>query len=176
MTQKPSEAAPLDDEVEALLAELRPRLIREALYATQGDGHLSEDLAQAVLERISKKIAKGELSAPNNLGAYARKTITNAFLDDYRRKKPVVFVAEAPDVCDRPPISLIDSVGDEIIAMVSDLPPKQRQVIICCVLMNIAPEDVAERLVLSVETVKRYQRLGIKNLQKMVTSPKEVSA
>ncbi|MEU9039371.1 sigma-70 family RNA polymerase sigma factor [Streptomyces sp. NPDC048352] len=181
MSDNPPQTAPLD--VEALLTDLRPRLLSAARYETENDEHRSEDLVQIAMERIFQKLSQPDFSIPNNLPAYGRKIIKNTIVSEYRRKKPnVVFVPneEIPHLSspsEPSALSIADSARDEILRMVSELPKRQREVIVHCVLMNIDPESVAEKLVLSVDSVNRYYRAAINTLQKrMITPSEEVSA
>ncbi|MET8754720.1 sigma-70 family RNA polymerase sigma factor [Streptomyces sp. NPDC004667] len=181
MSENPPQTAPPD--IEGLLTDLRPRLLNAALYETGGDGHLSEDLVQIAMERIFQKLSQPDSSVPNNLPAYGRRIIKNTIVSEYRRKKPPVVFVPNEEIPDRhspsgtSALSIVDSAGDEILRMVSELPKRQREVIVHCVLMNIDPESVAEKLFIGVDSVHRYYRAAIKSLQKkMITSSEEVSA
>lgn len=164
------------------LAQLRPVLVRAA-KAQSSDHHLAEDAVQITLEKLFKALIAGRIKG--SLSRYARQTLSNTLIDEYRKR------SRKPESCIPPeeiperqselglPLSkvLAGEISIDIRKLVEELPQKQRDAIKLCVLQGFSTATAAEKMDVKEDTVKRYLKTAYRRLEKsMIDSAEEVSA
>ena len=129
-----------DTEFRDWVHEHRPILLRTAVLLTAGDAHSAEDVVQTALTRLY--LAWSKARAAENRLAYARKVVTNVFLDETKkawRRRESSFDA-VPDV-----VVSHDADPDDTTVLLyqalAELPDRMRAVV---VLRYFHEMDVAE--------------------------------
>ncbi|MFB6680186.1 RNA polymerase sigma factor [Streptomyces sp. NPDC056390] len=173
-----SEAAPGAD-FESFVLETIEAFSRLA-RAQAGDLHSAEDAVQDVYLKMYQRWAT--ISAhQGSLTAYGRTAVKRAVIDQFRRNKRTVMVP----VHDIPesesgigsPEAAYEMIKEGIDELVKRLPERQREVITLCVLQDLGTEEVAQRLQIKEESVKRYIKAAANNLKNSINeSSEEVTA
>lgn len=157
---------------------LLPRLYASALRLTR-DRQDAEDLVQEVYLRAYRGF--GSFTDGSNLKAWLYRILTNAFINEYRRRqrRPVT-VSEAED----PEYSLFDRLGEETAApsaerevlerlpdedvqrALEDLPEQYRMVVLYADVEGFSYREIADILEIPIGTVMSRLHRGRKALQK----------
>ncbi|GAA0452164.1 sigma-70 family RNA polymerase sigma factor [Streptomyces olivaceiscleroticus] len=137
--------------------------------AEAGDLHSAQDAVQVVYERMFRSWERLSTNQ-GSLVAYGRTALKNAVKDQFRSNKKLLSVPpqELPDRESSIgiPEAAYEMIKEGIDDLVAKLPEAQRQVITLCVLQDMSPGQAGRLLGRKEETVKRYIRAAIKNLQK----------
>lgn len=148
-----------DAEFTAFVADASATLGRTAWLLT-GDPDAAADLLQATLVKTYvawPKVRHGEAAA------YARRTMVNANIDGWRRRR------ETPGLPEREPGSpSAEAEFDErerLGRLLADLPLQQRRVIVLRFLHDLPEKAVASELGLPVGTVKSSTARGLASLR-----------
>jgi RNA polymerase sigma factor (sigma-70 family) len=146
---------------EAFAAAETPRLFGLARVLC-GNEHDAWDLTQDTLARVSRRWDR--LAHRENMGAYARKALTNLHKNSRRRRREVL-VAEPLDrgSTDGPGPSGLDAWLD---AAMRDLPYRQRVAVALTYLEDRPIVEVAEALGCGVATAKTHLARGRDSLRR----------
>jgi RNA polymerase sigma-70 factor (sigma-E family) len=156
-----------DDEFVAFVAQHRTGLLRTATLLCAGDAATAEDLVQTTLTSLYLKWAK--VRAADSPLAYARASLTNAFIDEMRRahrrreqrrEQPYADPRLEPVTVD-PDVS----VRDEILRALATLGPRQRAVVVLRHWLDLDVDSTARLLGCSAGTVKSQNARALTHLR-----------
>lgn len=141
-----------------------------------GDLHSAEDAVQDVYLNMYRRWAT--ISAQEgSLTAYGRTAVKRAVIDQFRRNKRMVAVPvhELPETESGIgiPEAAYEIIKEGIGELVASLPERQHEVITLCVLQDLSPAVVAQRLQIKEESVKRYIKAAANNLKKSINEHSE---
>lgn len=158
-----------DEEFSAFMVDAEPLLTRTA-WLLCGDRHRAEELVQQTLVRTYVAWPRARAGDPL---AYARRTLANARIDMWRRRRREVLVA-ADDV----PGQLasregVDAAGhahahaerDVLVRALTRLSPQRRRVVVLRYVLDLSEQQVAEDLNVSVGAVKSAAARGLRQLR-----------
>lgn len=140
-----------EDEFAAFMAEHAGALGRTA-WLLCGDRHQAEELTQLALTRTYLAWSRARQRDPL---AFARRTLANARIDTWRRRRREVLT----DPADIPPGTHGDSSGDvadrdRLLRALATLSRRQRRVVVLRHIEDLSEREVAEALGISTGTVK----------------------
>lgn len=141
----------------------RRALLRTAFLLT-GDWHLAEDLVQITLAKLY--VAWPRVCRREDVDAYARKTLLNAYLDERRRpwrREDAVDVV--PDRADIATDQSDPTTRQRLVAALAQLPPRQRATLILRFWDDLSVDNVADLLNCSAGTVKSQTARGLERLR-----------
>lgn len=169
-----SEAAPGAD-FESFVLETIEAFSRQA-RAEAGDPHSAEDAVQDAYLKMFRRwdqIVAGQ----GSLTSYGRTAVKRAVIDQFRRNKRMVTVPVHGMPETESGIGIPDAayemIKEGIDELVAGLPERQREVITLCVLQDVSPAVVAQRLQIKEESVKRYIKAAVNNLKKSINEHSE---
>jgi len=141
--------AETDREFEVFVAASWPRLLHTATLLTRHEPE-AEDLVQTVLMRVYASWPKLRLDDPQ---AYTRRALVNAYVDGWRRRRPLTTeLGEMP--CPQPDPDQIVDDRDEVLRLLVTLSPRERAIVVMRYYLDASEADVAHALSLSAGTVK----------------------
>jgi RNA polymerase sigma-70 factor (sigma-E family) len=155
-----------DDDFARFAEAAFPRLRRTA-YLLCGNWHTAEDLAQITLARVFarwRRIVRGD-----NVYAYARKTLLNAYLADSKRKTHTEVLAAA--LPDRPAALPGPELRLAVMEAVATLPPKARAVVILRYWEDLTIDQTAAVLGCSAGNVKSQSARALDKLRLQLGEP-----
>lgn len=128
------------------------RPLRQAAFALTGDSQDAEDLLQTVLTRTYARWSKVRRDDPV---AYVRRSLVNAYVDTWRRRKVM-----REEAAEHPPVQ--PSYDDlerfdhraDLAEMLAALSPRERTMVVMRHYLDLSEQDVAHTLGCSVGTVK----------------------
>ncbi|NUR71799.1 MAG: SigE family RNA polymerase sigma factor [Hamadaea sp.] len=132
----------------------RAAQLRRIAYALCGDWHLAEDLVQHTFVQLYRHWRRIQ---PATLDAYTRRTLLNAYLSNRRVSKRERVVADVPDH----PAPGQGGTDTDVLAMLAQLPPRQRAVIVLRHLEDLPIAEVAELVGMSEGSVKSQSSRGL---------------
>jgi RNA polymerase sigma-70 factor (sigma-E family) len=152
-----------DDEFVRFAEAAFPRLRRTA-FLLCGDWHAAEDLAQVTLTKVFASWHR--IVRNDSAGAYATRTLLNAYLADSRRKRHTeVLAGNVPE-------RAVDQPGPElrldVMAAFATLPPKARAVVILRYWEDLSVEQAAEMMGCSAGTVKSQSARALDKLRALL--------
>ena len=152
-----------EERFDAFVAARGSALWRSAWLLT-GDRHLAEDLVQTALARSWPKW-KG-IEDEGRFEAYVRRTLFTTYVAWWRRK----WNGERPtDHRPERPMPGVDTdLGHDLLTAMAALPRMQRAVVVCRWFEDLSEAQTAERLGVSIGTVKSH---GSRALAALRTSP-----
>ncbi|MFF4355017.1 RNA polymerase sigma factor [Streptomyces sp. NPDC001530] len=173
-----SEAAPGVD-FESFVLETIEAFSRLA-QAQAGDLHSAQDAVQDVYLKMYRRWEKLS-DEQGSLTAYGRTAVKRAVIDQFRKNKRMVTVPvqELPEAESGIgiPDAAYEMIKEGIDELIAKLPERQREVITLCVLQDLSPAVVAQRLRIKEESVKRYIKVAVNNLKSSINeSNEEVTA
>jgi len=153
-----------DDEFVAFTSAHRYDLLRTATLLCAGDAATAEDLVQTTLTRLYLSWAR--VRAADSRLAYARASLTNAFIDEMRRahrrrETYPALVPPADPVCDDPDVALRRT----ILAALATLGPRQRAVVVLRHWHDLDVDQTAHILGCSPGTMKSQNARGLAHLR-----------
>jgi RNA polymerase sigma-70 factor (sigma-E family) len=153
-----------DAEFVAFTTAHRDDLLRTATLLCAGDAATAEDLVQTTLTRLYLSWAK--VRAAQSRLAYARASLTNAFIDEMRRahRRRETYPAQAPpagEVTDDPDVDLRRA----ILAALATLGPRQRAVVVLRHWHDLDVDQTARLLGCSPGTVKSQNARALAHLR-----------
>lgn len=134
-----------------------------------GDWHRAEDLVQTTLAKL---LVAGRRTRIESLGAYARTTLTRAYLDERRtpwwqrersRAEPA---DEAPVAASTPGPDI--GLREQVLAALARLPPKCRAVMVLRYWDDRSIEETASMLGITSGTVKSQSARGLATLRTLL--------
>lgn len=151
-----------------------PMLYRLAL-ATCRDQRRADDLVQTTLEKMW--LAWPRLTDVDDLYAYARRVLVNAFYTEHRRpwwRREHVVTFEYLDLFDHAPDQLTPVVAQlDLIAGLRQLPERQRMAVVLRYLEDLTVADVAGLMTCSEGNVKRLSFDGLRTLRTVMSERQE---
>ncbi|MDT0398509.1 MULTISPECIES: RNA polymerase sigma factor [Streptomyces] len=167
-----SEAAPRAD-FESFVLETIEAFSRLA-RAQVGDLHSAEDAVQDAYLKLYRRWDQ-LIAGHGSLTAYGRTVVKRAVIDQFHRNKRMVPVRELPETESGIgiPEAAYEMIKEGIDELVASLPERQREVITLCVLQDLSPAVVAQRLQIKEESVKRYIKAATNNLKKSINEHSE---
>ena len=147
-----------DREFVDFVRDASPRLLRAAWFIC-GDPVQAEELVQAALEKVY--LRWGRVRHGDAL-AYTRKCLLNAHIDERRRS-----ARERPseDLPERGTIDADPEDTDHVVALLAELPLRERQVVVMRHYVGLPEAEVADLLGTSVGTVKSSASRGLAKLR-----------
>jgi RNA polymerase sigma-70 factor (sigma-E family) len=144
---------------EYVTARLEP--LRRTAYLLCGDWHTADDLVSVALTKLFRQWRR--VSAMDNIDAYVRRTMLNAWLDErrrpWRREQPT---GEVPDRW----VSGPDSARRiALMAYLAELPPRRRAVLVLRYFCDLSVEETADALCCSAGTVKSQTSRALDTLR-----------
>jgi RNA polymerase sigma-70 factor (ECF subfamily) len=141
-------------EFDQLVASHLPATLRLGTRLT-GDPGLAEDIVQNAMLKASKswKTFRGDSS----FSTWLTRIVINAFRDHLRRRAPEAALPEAvADSTDFGPLAhaIHGETGEAVAAAVSQLPPRQREVLILRVYEQLSTSETAKALEVTEESVR----------------------
>lgn len=139
-----------------------PSLVRLG-YGLTGDRGLAEDLAQTTL--VNAYASWPRVRKADDPDAYVRRMLLNAFRGGFRKRRVTEELRDSPP--DSPvtdPISAHDDRAS-VLAAVSALPPKQREVVLLRFWLDLTEAQAAATLGCSVGNVKSQTARALAKLR-----------
>lgn len=159
----------------------RRALLRTAFLLT-GDWHLAEDLVQDTMAKLY--VAWRRVQRRDEVDAYARKVLLNAYIDNKRRpwRRERVMAVTDPGVVTPPgePSAVLSgrsddpaergdpSVRQRLLRVLAALPPRQRAVLVLRFWEDLSVEQVADLMSCSAGTVKSQTARGLDHLRDLI--------
>jgi len=146
-----------------------PRLdpLRRTAYLMCGDWHTADDVVSTVVVRMFRDWDR--ISRVENLDAYVRRAVVNAWLDErrrpWRRERPV------PELPVRAAPAAQGAVTDRLslAAHLAALPPRRRAVIVLRYYCDLSVEETARVLECTEGTVKSQTARALATLRASMT-------
>jgi RNA polymerase sigma-70 factor (sigma-E family) len=161
MDRGTGQGSPWDDEF-ARYFGARVRSLRATAYSLCGDWHRAEDITQTALLTLYRVWPRLE---KETLDAYARKVVLRVYLNE--RRQPGHGREQLTDVL---PEVGVEPNGHEdrslVLTALSNMAPKQQEVLVLRYLHDLSVEETAEELGLSTGTVKSQSARGLATLRK----------
>ena len=137
--------------------------LRRVAYLLCGDVHTADDLVSTVLLKLF--VAWRRVSRADNIDAYVRAMLTNAWLDEQKRPwRRQRSWAEVPDTAVFDP-EHVDS--RDLGELLQSLGPRQRAVVVLRFYCDLSVEQTAQLLNISEGTVKSQSARGLEALRSL---------
>ncbi|MCN0176841.1 SigE family RNA polymerase sigma factor [Salinispora arenicola] len=131
------------------------------------DRAAAEDLAQETLIRVG--LAWPRLRADGNPVGYAQRTMTNLFLNQRRRRRPVP-ICTIPEIArEDTALAAVDSTAT-VRRILASLPPKQRAVIALRYVADLSDDEIGRLLDCAPATVRSQLSRGLSRLRATLTT------
>lgn len=162
-----------DAEFAAFMAADAGSLLHTA-WLLCGDAHRAEELTQQAL--VSTYVAWPRARDTDPL-AYARRSLANARIDSWRRRRREVLTS--PEMIPRdtsPGHETRIAERDQLVRALRTLPPRQRRIVVLRHFVGLAEAEVADELGVSLGTVKSTASRALARLREeldMVTTASE---
>lgn len=161
-----------DAEFSVFVRTHRVQLLRTACLLTAGERHLGEDLVQSALARVY--VAWPRIRSADAAGAYARRAVVTAFLDETRRawRRHETSTDSPPET--RTGATDFETVEDRVdghalrVAL-TDLPPRMRAMVVLRYEVGLSVADTARTLDCAEGTVKSMSAAGLLRLRGRLT-------
>jgi RNA polymerase sigma-70 factor (sigma-E family) len=147
-----------DREFVDFVREASPRLLKAAWFIC-GDPVQAEELVQAALEKVY--LRWGRVRHGDAL-AYTRKCLLNAHIDERRR---VTRERPSDDLPERGTVDARPEDTGHVVALLADLPLRERQVVVMRHYVGLPEAEVADLLGVSHGTVKSSASRGLAKLR-----------
>jgi len=157
-------------DLEKLLADRGHQLMGAAI-ALAGSRQDGEDLLQAALERVLRKPRQVDA----DIEGYLRRVLYNLAADGWRRggtwRRKLLPVLRAVET--RPDDTEVIDLRDTLVRLLSQLPPRQRAVIVLRYWEQRTEAETAALLGCSAGTVKSAASRGLQRLRELALTPAE---
>jgi len=137
------------DDFVVFVREALPGLLRYGHLLT-GNPHDAADLVQTVLEKVGSRW--GAVRRMGDPVAYTRRAMANAHVSRWRQTRRESLIAEFPDLAAATDPDPFDN--EPLWAMLRDLPPRQRAVVVLRYYEDLSETEIAAVLGVSRGTVK----------------------
>lgn len=158
-----------EEESFRVFARRQTPVMRRSAYLLCGDWHAADDLVQMALLKLFKAWPRIERQrTPTN---YARKALLNCWLDEKRRpwRRHEQTEGEMPDVehAGTDPSLAHERLHthDELVAVLAEVPPRQRAVLVLRYFQQLSITETAAALGCSEGTVKSQANRGLTALR-----------
>ena len=154
----------MEDEadLEAFVAARGPALLRLAVLLT-ADAETAQDLVQEALVRVLPRWP--QVVAGGRAEAYLRTTIRRAWIDSWRRRRRLEFVADPPDAVPAPADDDGHAVRLSVEAALARLTVRQRTVLVLRFYEDLTEVETARLMGCSQNTVKTQTRRALERLR-----------
>jgi RNA polymerase sigma-70 factor (sigma-E family) len=150
-----------DEEFRLFATAQRPSLYRAALILT-GDPGTAEDLVQTALMRTHARWPRLREQDP---GGYARRIVTNATIDRWRRDRGRERLeADVPDA-PSPDVAAAVAERDAVLRALDGLSEQERRVVVLRYLDDLSEADTARELGIPLGTVKSVTHRAVAKLR-----------
>jgi RNA polymerase sigma-70 factor (sigma-E family) len=160
MTQSRGRAADLYQQHAASAVQLA--------FLLTGNQHLAEDLAHDAFVRLFGRFQ--ELRKPEAFAFYLRRTVVNLSRDHFRRmqrERSLSRRQRGPDADNDDQMSRVDA-RDELLAVLQQLPPRQRAAVVLRFCEGLSEHEAAEVLETSVGAVNSLVSRGLTALRRQL--------
>ncbi|TDD54821.1 RNA polymerase sigma factor [Saccharopolyspora elongata] len=154
-------------------AAARALWLRRSAYLLCGDWHFAEDLTQNTLLKLYRAWKRVNMST---VDSYARKTLLRVWLDESRRpwrraeRRDGSLPETGDDTADPAEAGLRSWSRELLLRALSEVPPKQRAVLVLRYWEDLSIAEVAAALGCSEGTVKSQASRGLENLRAAITT------
>lgn len=128
-------------------------------YLLVGDRHRAEEMTQRAYERVWRAWSRARLDPL----PYARRVLVNLRVDDWRRRRRELLVADVPERVASPAFAVDER--DRLVRALLTLPKQQRKIVVLRHLLDLSVADVSEQLGVSPGTVKSSASRGLAALR-----------
>ena len=142
-----------------------PGLLRYG-HALTGSPHDAADLVQTVLEKVGSRWTRVMAHDADPL-AYVRRSMANAHVSRWRRRRREVLLDEVPERGEHP--SPMD--GEPLWQALKELPPRQRAVVVLRYYEDLSEAEIADVLGISRGTVKSQASKALARLRQNLVRP-----
>lgn len=161
----------MTSELEARYVEYvqaRMTWLHHIAYLLTHDSHRADDLVQATITTLYVKWRR--ISKMDNIDGYVRRMLTRTFLAEMRgRWAKTALVGTAPAEQSHAEPDLARRLTLQ--AMLADLPPRQRAVVVLRFFCDLSVEQTADELNLSPGTVKSHTSRALNSLRHLFAAP-----
>jgi RNA polymerase sigma-70 factor (sigma-E family) len=155
-------------------------VLRRSAYLLCGDWHLADDLVQTALIKMHR--AWPRVTRTDRPMSYARKTLLRCWLDERRRpwrraEQRDGHLPEGADTGADP--AVVAQHGDlrsELFRVLSEVPPRQRAVLVLRFFESLSVAETAEALGCSEGTVKSQTARGLAAMKAAMDDPAAMTA
>ncbi|MEY2447795.1 MAG: hypothetical protein QOH79_1271 [Acidimicrobiaceae bacterium] len=148
------------------------RFLYTVAYRFTGNHDDAQDLVQEVLVRVQRGLATYR---PGSMEGWLSRIVTNAFLDDVRRRKrrPLDLVGDDIEAMGRGAPSADDVFAGEQLPddgqnALRSLPEEYRAAVVLCDVVGLTYEEIAQSLAVPVGTVRSRIHRGRSQLRKVL--------
>ncbi|WP_426507444.1 SigE family RNA polymerase sigma factor [Dactylosporangium sp. McL0621] len=150
---------------------LRMDVLRRTAYLLCHDWHTADDLVSTTLAKLYDKWRRARQA--DNIDAYVRAMLVNAWLDErrrpWRREVPADQLPEVADVAVPP-----RGEHGDLLALLRSLPKRRRAVLVLRFYLDHSVEETAEVLGISPGTVKSQTARALDTLRAVLPDPSQV--
>ncbi|GAA2396802.1 RNA polymerase sigma24 factor [Catellatospora methionotrophica] len=139
----------------------RMESLRRTAFLLCHDWHAADDLVSTVLLKLYRSWSRAR--GADNVDAYVRGMLTNAWLDERRRPWRREWPQAEPPEAQAPPVEPGDRSG--IGRLLRSLGPRQRAVVVLRYYCDLSVEQTAHLLGISEGTVKSQSARGLETLR-----------
>jgi RNA polymerase sigma-70 factor (sigma-E family) len=139
--------------------------LRRTAYLLCRDVYLADDLVSITLTKLYRYWRRA--SAAENLDAYVRGMLTNAWLSE--RRRPWRRESTVDELPDQPVNDPSPPDHEEVLRLLSALPPRQRAVVVLRFYCDLSVSQTAETLGISEGAVKSQSARGLAALRLATT-------
>jgi len=151
-----------DEEFREFVVGRSGALLRTA-YLMTGDRGLAEDLVQSTLTKAY--VSWGRVQSADNPDAYVRRILINTGIRAGRRRQITEILHADPPEAPAPDTTAHVDERQRLAAALTDLPPRQRAVVVLRYFDDLSEVSVAEILSCSVGTVKSQASKALAKLR-----------
>lgn len=158
-----------DEQFHAFVVTERAGMVRTARLLAAGDGHLAEDLVQSTLTALY--VAWPAFQRAGNPGAYVRRSLVNALIDERRRpwRRREQSLPVLPDRTDASAHEQLPVEGADrtqaLYRALRDLPPRMRAAVVLRYFHDLSVAETADVLTCSQGTVKSQTARALDKLR-----------
>jgi RNA polymerase sigma-70 factor (sigma-E family) len=155
-------AADEDEYRQFVAARLEP--LRRTAYLLCRDWHTADDLVSITIGKLYRHWRR--VKAADNVDAYTRGVLTNAWLDEWRRPwRREKTTDDFPDRADLefPQAAWVDRRA--LLDLLQQLPPRRRAVLVLRFYCDLSVEETAQVLGISTGTVKSQAARGLETMR-----------
>ena len=155
---------PADEEEYRQFVAARLESLRRTAYLLCRDWHTADDLVSIAIGKLYRHWRR--VRAADNVDAYARGVLTNAWLDEWRRPwRREKVTGELPDRVDVefPQAALVERQA--LLDLLQQLPPRRRAVLVLRFYCDLSVEETAQVLGISSGTVKSQAARGLDTMR-----------
>ena len=155
---------PADEEEYRQFVAARLESLRRTAYLLCRDWHTADDLVSIAIGKLYRHWRR--VRAADNVDAYARGVLTNAWLDEWRRPwRREKVTGDLPDRVDVefPQAALVERQA--LLDLLQQLPPRRRAVLVLRFYCDLSVEETARVLGISSGTVKSQAARGLDTMR-----------